>query len=561
MNTKMILNEDLSLLNDSESSITTLDEHPEESVQPPVIKIVDEVVVHKDEEKVQSINKKCGLETIDDCVNPTIINIDSKGKEGDSLLTDESFNCGICSETFETKSNYILHMQSHQEPSTFKCDKCGKSFNKQLELEWNTETEHEQQLSSNHQLPESNEEVTKTDHNDVEMQPLYSCELCDYDTENIDDLRNHVQRNVHSFKNNSFQEIVDIEVPGEVYICGECCAKFETFQACESHTKNHLSKCYKCDFKSDDIKKLKAHERTEHDLLTCNGKSHNGKCKVVPQPKNKEENDFQTMITHLRSFHGEPLFCNFCDFHGVTRGELAKHTFEYHEDQTILNTISDQVSDLSNSFASFEIFKEELKDVLLGIIQGQNTMKQELFLIRNHQVLSSPQPYIYTRSEPTTKTPASSSKTTTYPDNLEHTPLPPPGYSVRTPPSHTGHSKHTPRTLPDNSACAPPPPSSTSTPTPQAPRNTPKAPKQETERSRILFIGDSISANIDINALENATQKGFVTAKAYSSVFDTVTNAAKKAARFPNSNFTDAIPAQLRKSKFHSLILQAGSVD
>ena len=390
------------------------------------------------------------------------------------------------------------------------------------------------------------------------------------------------------------------------HICGECSAKFETFQACEDHANTHVSKCFKYDFKSDDKKKLKDHERTEHDLLKCNGNSHKEKCKIVPQTDSKQEKeyknksntetqsflceqcnktfdsevtlkthdcnikceqcefvsvDIQTMVSHIRDIHGQPLFCNFCDFHGVTRGELAKHTFEYHEDQTILNTISDQVSDLSNSFASFEVFKEELKDVLLGIIQGQNTMKQELFLIRNHQVLSSPQPYIYTRSEPTTKTPASSSKTTTFPDNLEHTPLPPPGYSVRTPPSHTGHSKHTPRTLPDNSACAPPPPSSTSTPTPQAPRNTPKAPKQETERSRILFIGDSISANIDINALENATQKGFVTAKAYSSVFDTVTNAAKKAARFPNSNFTDAIPAQLRKSKFHSLILQAGSVD
>ena len=97
----------------------------------------------------------------------------------------------------------------------------------------------------------------------------------------------------------------------------------------------------------------------------------------------------------------------------------------------------------------------------------------------------------------------------------------------------------------------------------QLPRHpeTLQKPQKETERLRILFIGDSISANIDINALENATQKWFVTAKAYSSVYDTVTNAAKKAARFPNSNFTDAIPAQLRKSKFHSLILQAGSVD
>ena len=52
-----------------------------------------------------------------------------------------------------------------------------------------------------------------------------------------------------------------------------------------------------------------------------------------------------------------------------------------------------------------------------------------------------------------------------------------------------------------------------------------------------------------------------MTAKAYSAVHDIVSNVAKQAPKFPNSNFTDVIPAQLSKSKFHSLILQAGSVD
>ena len=77
----------------------------------------------------------------------------------------------------------------------------------------------------------------------------------------------------------------------------------------------------------------------------------------------------------------------------------------------------------------------------------------------------------------------------------------------------------------------------------------------------ILFIGDSISANINIDALESATQRTIIRAKAYSSIHDTVQNVAKQAARFPSSNFTDVIPAQLRKAKFHSLLLQAGSVD
>ena len=33
------------------------------------------------------------------------------------------------------------------------------------------------------------------------------------------------------------------------------------------------------------------------------------------------------------------------------------------------------------------------------------------------------------------------------------------------------------------------------------------------------------------------------------------------AAKFPKSNFSDVVPAQLKKGKYQSLVLQAGSVD
>ena len=81
------------------------------------------------------------------------------------------------------------------------------------------------------------------------------------------------------------------------------------------------------------------------------------------------------------------------------------------------------------------------------------------------------------------------------------------------------------------------------------------------ENIRRRLVRDSISANVDIGALSNATQSKIVTAKAYSPVRDIETNSAKQAAKFPDSNFTDVVPVELKKEKSKSLILQAGSVD
>ena len=70
----------------------------------------------------------------------------------------------------------------------------------------------------------------------------------------------------------------------------------------------------------------------------------------------------------------------------IDRGILIDHMMDNHPDLTLLNTVAGQLSSLSDSFAMFEVFKVELKDVLNKIIDDHNSVKQELFVIRNSQI-------------------------------------------------------------------------------------------------------------------------------------------------------------------------------
>ena len=79
--------------------------------------------------------------------------------------------------------------------------------------------------------------------------------------------------------------------------------------------------------------------------------------------------------------------------------------------------------------------------------------------------------------------------------------------------------------------------------------------------SKTLFVGDSISDVADFEALKEATETQIVHVKAYSAVYDTVSNEAKYPARFPHKNFTDVIKTALEKEVFENIIVQSGSVD
>ena len=55
----------------------------------------------------------------------------------------------------------------------------------------------------------------------------------------------------------------------------------------------------------------------------------------------------------------------------------------------MLNTLADQVDDVKKSFELFETFKVEMENAMKAIIQNQNSLKQELFVIRNNQIKDS----------------------------------------------------------------------------------------------------------------------------------------------------------------------------
>ena len=76
-------------------------------------------------------------------------------------------------------------------------------------------------------------------------------------------------------------------------------------------------------------------------------------------------------------------------------------------------------------------------------------------------------------------------------------------------------------------------------------------PNSQPETPSVLFIGDSISANIDLDLLARATKAEFCQAKAYSSVKATLSSVWKNAAKFPNSNFTKKYLLSCKKELFN----------
>ena len=177
-------------------------------------------------------------------------------------------------------------------------------------------------------------------------------------------------------------------------------------------------------------------------------------------------------------------------------------------------------------------------------ISTTKQMKQELFLIRNNQCTAPPKPTANNSEEAL----GSSNGRQTAPS------VP----ASRSPSRSTSHTSSSP----SGGSQAPPSHARSGDPPPQSTPSTPKViPPQQIKSKKFLCIGDSISANVDMNALQDATETKIVSAKAYSSIHDTVSNVAKQAAKYPQSNFTDVIPAMLRKDDYECLILQSGSVD
>ena len=213
---------------------------------------------------------------------------------------------------------------------------------------------------------------------------------------------------------------------------------------------------------------------------------------------------------------------------------------KYHDMIVILNGLAQNQIYVSTSF---DKFKEELTNVLNKIISDHNIIKQELFILRQTKKDTAKEdiaPASEDSKKATTKDditpPPDASAAHQQRSSTKSKTSPPPQRAIPTPPSEQARELPTKKeNMKQNSSQF-----KQSSPKPGPPSSCPK----------ILWIGDSISSNVDMNALSIATQATFVTAKAYSSAHNTVSNVVKQAPRFPASNFTDVVPAELQKDCF-----------
>ena len=375
------------------------------------------------------------------------------------------------------------------------------------------------------------------EHKAITTAPLQVVGNCDFNTNTMDSLNEH-NATVHIEKDSSSLKAAD-----EVYICGECSQKFDLYDECQKHMESHPFRCYKCKFQSNTEHEVKLHEKAQHDNSNCKddcpdkdtnkqtdentsnddmhaeyfectkcektfksedaAKEH--MCNIKCDQCDYKADDIASIVTHTRIIHSVSLKCSVCDYTGNDYGDLAKHSTAHHEDTSLINTMFDNVKEGLEQI-------ELLKNMMLQVIKGQNEMKQELFVIRNDQ-----------RTVPILQCTKDTSKNKSYAEVASaaaSNSIPNIFPKVPQPQQIPGHQGNFQMPLQDQQESY------------SSPKAFPASAKQCQDSSKILFVGDSISGNINIKKIENATGREIVCKKAYSAIHDTKENVAKKAAIF-----------------------------
>ena len=467
------------------------------------IEDIEEEIGGKIEAKNSVEDQKATETQVDEHINDRVVSISSDTRP-DVLIEDCTFYCSICAKSFELRENLEVHFNN----------KHGNS------LVGKEKSQDRVSLSQNifvQNKPEENKEEANT-----KMMKDFQCKKCSKIIRTETGVKRHLEIYCEECQKCS-PERTSFNIHNVVYhenSCAHCNLKFNSIPNLERHieTEHAIGNnilCNVCGKMFMSMSTLNSHVQTDHtkpiniETFPCE------KCGLVLAT-------FTLHQEHIKSHHkpGGSFQCRFCDY------------FTENEDYVVLHSMAKQVENINDKMADYEQNKSETNHLLKNILTNQNIIMQELFLVRNKLEM----------------------KNTPQSDN-------PPPESLRNPPQQT--QRQTPPSP------APLQPSSTptrhSSPLPQPPpvRKTVDNPKSKspTNHPKTLFIGDSISANVNIEALEEATQTEFITAKAYCSVYDDVTNVAKQSAKFPSSNFTDVIPMELKKNNYKTMILQAGSVD
>ena len=435
----------------------------------------------------------------------------------EDLLNDSGNDDGRQIPTLDETTKKETPASDEKESDYLECNECAWSFTEQFDLKTHMEVFHKKKddiaskIASKVHIEECDKPAKP-----IEDPICVLCPFCKLQSKDLDLLRMHIE-NIHVRKDIT-EDPQDEIIIKETVKCTKCIkcefigSKIELDKHMKSKHKNTVI-CNKCGNDFPDSKTLEDHISAKHknpsqiEPFPCES------CGLVLV-------NFERLQEHYITYHPSmAVTCHHCEVEVRDSEELKQHIIDKHEEVFILHTIAKQVEQLSDGLEEVEPFKNELVSVLKAILQTQNEMKQELFLIRNKQ---SENCYKSQAPPKATKPVVETDKIHVEKANQQSKEKEKPSYASKAANMKESNSK---------------------------------------EKEKVLFIGDSIAGNINLDVIEKAVNGKVRTAKAYSSIFDNVGTKAKAAARYPTKNFKDVVPAEIKKEPIDYLVLQSGSVD
>ena len=86
---------------------------------------------------------------------------------------------------------------------------------------------------------------------------------------------------------------------------------------------------------------------------------------------------------HMQTVHRVEK-CDFCDYSKRDTKILKEYVYEKHPEVVMLHTMAGQINGISESLTVFGNFKMACENTLKTILENQNILKQELFVIKNN---------------------------------------------------------------------------------------------------------------------------------------------------------------------------------
>ena len=278
---------------------------------------------------------------------------------------------------------------------------------------------------------------------------------------------------------------------------------------CEMQEHSNNFTCQECGNSFPDLKTVEEHAQAIHRKPCFTEPFPCQVCGLV-------FNNFALLQVHVEHFHQSVTQeCSYCESSFDSIDTLRSHMCEAHEEVVILHTMAQQVDQITDHATELGTFKQNVSNILKLVLENQNSMKQELFLIRNNHVANTKFKASQVPLEPA---PPSSPKNVKNRDDSDTT---------------EGNNKELFASKVKN-----------------LPKEAPPKEDDISNSSNILIVGDSHLNNLDGRILREAS---FDIDRAIAYTVD-----ADKEARYPERNFLKTVPERMSRKKYKTLILQGG---